>query len=85
MENKAKTNVLKLISEGSVKINFVKMIDPEFRDFDGCVLTAGGANSETMSSWSLMTISKKHQYVVKWVRQKCDERTNGEGDEGVSL
>jgi len=85
VENKAKTNVLKLISEGSVKINFVKMIDPEFRDFDGCVLTAGGANSETMSSWSLMTISKKHQYVVKWVRQKCDERTNGEGDEGVSL
>ena len=79
VENMAKTSVLRLISEGAVKINFDKMFDPDFHDFDSCVLTADcgdkGAASESMSSWSLLTVAKKHQYIVKWVAESREERT----------
>ena len=70
VEKIASSNAAKLISEGAVKINFVKMIDGDFRDFEDYMLRP--QDGDDKSAWSLMTIAKKHQYILKWSESSRD-------------
>ena len=76
VENIARTNAVKLIHEGAVKINFIKIVDEQFHDFHSCVMRTAEVRTEGDVSyddvegegeaWSLLTIAKKHQYIIKW-------------------
>ena len=70
VEKIASSNAAKLISEGAVKINFVKMTDGDFRDFEDYMLRP--QDGEDKSAWTLMTIAKKHQYIIKWNESSRD-------------
>jgi len=49
----------KLILEGAVKLNFEKICDPTFSAFNTKIMSN--------SQWSLLTISKKHHYIINWL------------------
>ena len=64
VEKIAMSNATKLIGEGAIKINFVKITDSDFRDFEEYMLRS--EDDDDRSAWTLMTIAKKHQYILKW-------------------